>query len=54
MLNYLFVDGHVKALKPTATASNGVINMWNIYVLSNKGVGTALTNYLATSERNLQ
>ncbi len=28
MSNYLFVDGHVKALKPTATGSS--INLWNI------------------------
>ena len=29
MANFLFVDGHVKSLKPIATTANGV-NMWNV------------------------
>jgi prepilin-type N-terminal cleavage/methylation domain-containing protein/prepilin-type processing-associated H-X9-DG protein len=28
--NYLFVDGHVKSLKPTATVAAGTLNMWSL------------------------
>jgi prepilin-type N-terminal cleavage/methylation domain-containing protein/prepilin-type processing-associated H-X9-DG protein len=30
MANFLFIDGHVKAMKPTATAATATSNMWTI------------------------
>jgi prepilin-type N-terminal cleavage/methylation domain-containing protein/prepilin-type processing-associated H-X9-DG protein len=36
--NFLFIDGHVKAMKPTATATTATSNMWTI---NNTHGGTA-------------
>ncbi len=56
--NLLFCDGHVKAMKPTATAANGS-NMWYINASANlqyihwggaSAPATSLRNNLATQE----
>ena len=49
--NYLFVDGHVKSLKPTATINGG--NMWASDP-SNAAVQTILRTSLANQEAALQ
>ncbi|PQV62581.1 hypothetical protein B1R32_12819 [Abditibacterium utsteinense] len=46
--NFLFCDGHVKAMKPSATGSP--INMWNIEV-NNNDAGAALMERLNTWTR---
>jgi prepilin-type N-terminal cleavage/methylation domain-containing protein/prepilin-type processing-associated H-X9-DG protein len=45
MTNFLFCDGHVKALKPMATISP--VNMWNI---SNTVAPSAMQGYIQTGE----
>ena len=49
--NYLFVDGHVKSMKPTATISGG--NMWASDP-TNSAVHSTLRNSLASQEAALQ
>ena len=50
MANFLFIDGHVKALKPTATATTAV-NMWTI---DNAGTFATLQASLATGQTNME
>jgi prepilin-type N-terminal cleavage/methylation domain-containing protein/prepilin-type processing-associated H-X9-DG protein len=45
LTNFLFVDGHVKALKPTATC-NSSINMWD----NNNTVQSTCTTAMVTAE----
>ena len=52
--NWLFADGHVKSMKPIATAAP--IDMWNI---DNNNAGTAMTSTtlltcLTNSTKNIQ
>ncbi|HEX8835175.1 MAG TPA: DUF1559 domain-containing protein [Abditibacteriaceae bacterium] len=49
MTNYLFADGHVKALKPTATIRDG--NMWNVD--PSQAASTQLTAMLRAQEAYL-
>ena len=49
--NFLFVDGHVKSLKPLATVANGV-NMWNVD--PTQAPSTDLSNNLATAQQRFQ
>lgn len=48
MSNYLFIDGHVKSLKPTATAVP--FNMWIVNNTTNAPGSTALINILKAQE----
>ena len=50
MTNFLFVDGHVKTLKPSATATTAV-NMWTN---DNKGTFAQLQTNLATADTLLK
>jgi prepilin-type N-terminal cleavage/methylation domain-containing protein/prepilin-type processing-associated H-X9-DG protein len=50
MANILFIDGHVKTLKPTATATTGQ-NMWTV---DNTGTYSGLQTDLATGEANME
>jgi prepilin-type N-terminal cleavage/methylation domain-containing protein/prepilin-type processing-associated H-X9-DG protein len=49
MTNFLFVDGHVKSLKATATC-NATINMWDL----NNTVFDNCTNAMITAQSKLQ
>lgn len=53
--NFLFIDGHVKALKPTATASN-ILNMWtnNNATGTTPGAPASLQAYLGTAQGLVQ
>ncbi len=63
MTNFLFVDGHVKSLKPTATG-NDTINMWTISNATDiddtnatpatPGAPTALRNALGYNQKLMQ
>lgn len=54
MTNFLFVDGHVKALKPTATykSTPSVANMWSIEPTS--GGGSIFIGKLGSQEAAMQ
>ena len=57
MSNYLFCDGHVKALKPTATGTP--LNMWNVDNTTTPGgstgpAGTDLMKALGTNQAAMQ
>jgi prepilin-type N-terminal cleavage/methylation domain-containing protein/prepilin-type processing-associated H-X9-DG protein len=47
--NFLFADGHVKAMKPAATGTP--VNMWNI---TNAAAPAALLTKLATEQANMK
>ena len=49
--NFVFIDGHVKSYKPTATAVNGEVNMWITNPGTTYTVGIRLHDFLRYSEQ---
>jgi prepilin-type processing-associated H-X9-DG protein len=50
--NYLFADGHVKALRPSKTLTPGSLNMWAVDSVQGNGSNT-LKGGLASQEAGM-